>query len=686
MYTKLRNDRQIRLMTLNAGQAGDSISCSLRRVNLSKSLKFEALSYEWKQAHGLTSITCNGTPRPVTHNLALALRALRLSSSPRVLWVDAVCINQEDPEEKAKQIPLMREIYASATSVLTWLGPDFPGAKEAFDILPYLSLVGIERHSTGKPDTEKIEDIMAASLTERPKHGSIIQTQGDFMFFTHDRDSVMWRTIRRHPELDDDVLFRFHDRKAWNAIDQLFCNTYFERSWIIQEVAVAEMVYVLCGSYILPWDIFRMAYEGRSKLLFQRFRSPLADEFPSLVPCVRDARLRYPNSDETRCQDLATVLTSFSYSKQMDPRDMVYAALGLITLQSPCADIVPDYSKSTEDVFYEASCQIIRSRKDLCLWSCKTLMSRRSMPSLPSWVPEWTMKPCEEALEFASPPFSRSLPGNPFLYNRRLFVDGHLLDVVDATFSFDHDLGEFKLVWELDQWLRKHGKSIFGAYSAGLLDSSMTPTPSQGTTVEASQLLRDNADIPLCVAEVFRNIKPDNQYPLPYRMLNIEAMWSTLTAIFKRRIKRPRPPGYRLFLALLYIYPQLVRAREPIGHRLPHSFNSWIVAAILLLAQGEQTKLLQEIFSNHFEMNDSFHGIRDSFFVTNKGYFGRAPAETVKRGQVVAVLGGAYVPYLWQKQNDHYQLISHAVPGWDTRAGGIKQDISLHQNNTTAMQ
>ncbi|EEU34771.1 uncharacterized protein NECHADRAFT_82369 [Fusarium vanettenii 77-13-4] len=663
MYTKLRNDREIRLVTLKAGQFGDSISCCLRRVTLSKSLKFEALSYEWKQAHGSTSITCNGSPRPVTSNLALALRALRFSSRPRVLWVDAICINQEDPGEKAKQIPLMREIYASATSVLTWLGPDFPGAKEAFDILPYLCMVGVERHPTGKPDTEKMEDLIAANLTERPKHGSIIQSQKDFIFLTHDRDSPIRRTIPRHPELDDDVLFRFHDRKAWKAIDQLFYNTYFGRSWIIQEVAVAEMVYVLCGSYILPWDIFRMAYEGRSKLVFQRFRNPLGDEFPSLVPCVRDARLRYRNSSKTRCQDLATVLTSFSYSKQTDPRDIVYAALGLITLRSPCADIVPDYSKSTEDVFYEASCRIIQSRKDLYLWSCKTLMSRRSM-SLPSWVPEWTMKPCEEALEFASPLFSRSLPGNPSLDDRSLFVDGHLLDVVDATFSFDHNHGEFKLVWGLDQWLRKHGKNIFGAYSGGLLDNSMTPTLSEGTNVEASHLLRAYADIPLSVAEVLRNMKPDSHYPLPYRMLNIEAMWSTLTAIFKRRIKRPNPHGYRLFLALLYIYPQLVLARGPIGYRLPHSFNSWIVAAILLLAQGTQNRLLQEIFDNHVEMNHSFHGIRDSFFVTNKGYFGRAPAETIERGQVVAVLGGAYVPYLLQKQNNHYQLISHVQNPW----------------------
>lgn len=123
-------------MTLAAGHAGDPVRCKLRRVTLSMSLKFEAISYEWKQASGRSSITCNGTSFVVTQNLASALRALRLPSSSRILWVDAVCIDQDNSEEKSKQIPLMREIYASANSVLTWLGPEFPGVEVAFQIFP----------------------------------------------------------------------------------------------------------------------------------------------------------------------------------------------------------------------------------------------------------------------------------------------------------------------------------------------------------------------------------------------------------------------------------------------------------------------------------------------------------------------------------------------------------------------
>jgi hypothetical protein len=256
-------------MNLHPGKSSDPITCHLTPVDLDMSLRYDALSYEWKKDKGLANITCGSTSLSITRNLAIALRALRHPVSPKALWANAICINQGDKKEKSKQIPLMRDIYATAKSVLIWLGPSFRGVASAFEVLPYLALVGVERHPTGKPDTERREeDILVGSITERPKHGSIIQSQTDCLFVTHDRDSILWHTIKRRSELDDDAIFRFDDYEAWTAIDKLFCGSYFQRSWIIQEVAVAEAVYMVCGSHNIYWDIFRMAFEGRSKLAF----------------------------------------------------------------------------------------------------------------------------------------------------------------------------------------------------------------------------------------------------------------------------------------------------------------------------------------------------------------------------------------------------------------------------------
>jgi hypothetical protein len=66
--------------------------------------------------------------------------------------------------------------------------------------------------------------------------------------------------------------------------------------------------------------------------------------------------------------------------------------------------------------------------------------------------------------------------------------------------------------------------------------------------------------------------------------------------------------------------------------------------------------------------------VEDRFFVTKKGIFGCAPAEAVKQGQVVAILGGAYVPYLLRKSESNYELISHAY------VEGIMSIESLHDD------
>jgi hypothetical protein len=586
LYETLTGQRQIRLMNLHPGRPSDPVSCHLTLKDLNMSLKYYALSYEWKINNGCTNIASGGTSLEVTNNLAAALISLRRFDRPMVFWIDAVCINQEDQMEKSKQIPLMHDIYATAKSVIVWLGPSFRGVKAAFDVLPYLAMVGVERHTTGKPDTENLEDILSSNIKERPKQGSIIQCQNDLSFVTHDRDDILSFTLKRHPELDDDAIFRFDDHEVWAAIDRLFSDSYFQRSWIIQEVAVAEAVWVFCGSHSIHWDLFRMAFEGRSKMTFQPQKG-----LQSYITCVRDARTRYRGYERARRLDLGIVLTSFSYSKATNPRDLVYAALGIIKPRSLCRDIVPDYTKEVEDVFYEAASHIIRLRKGLYLWSSKTLISRRVMPKLPSWVPEWTMAPCEEALEFAALEFSRCLSCNPIIDGKSLFVDGHLLDEIDTIYPIKDPKDVLELSVRLEEWLKNRDKTMFSAYCgdpqnlAGQIITCSTASSDQlreEIKSEVGQLLSKFRNVPPLIATILRNLAIETEHSNESIQLNIEALWSVLTALFNRRTKLAKPLGYRLFLAALYILPRLALRRVNVPKGLPKGFNVWIMAAIVL--------------------------------------------------------------------------------------------------------
>ncbi|KAH6693360.1 heterokaryon incompatibility protein-domain-containing protein [Leptodontidium sp. MPI-SDFR-AT-0119] len=112
----------IRLAILQPGPRNASIRVKLGRSAFADRPKYEALSYTWGRADDLRAIELNGTRVEVRKNLALALVHLRHASEERVLWIDAICINQSDLEERNRQVELMAYIYARAKRVLVWLG------------------------------------------------------------------------------------------------------------------------------------------------------------------------------------------------------------------------------------------------------------------------------------------------------------------------------------------------------------------------------------------------------------------------------------------------------------------------------------------------------------------------------------------------------------------------------------
>jgi hypothetical protein len=97
---------------------GDEIRCSIYHVALKDRPIYEALSYTWGDPTDTMPITLEGEQTMVTKNLYCTLEYIRHESDPRILWVDAVCIDQSNLVERSYQVLLMRDVYRQATSVI----------------------------------------------------------------------------------------------------------------------------------------------------------------------------------------------------------------------------------------------------------------------------------------------------------------------------------------------------------------------------------------------------------------------------------------------------------------------------------------------------------------------------------------------------------------------------------------
>lgn len=139
VYTNLglpNDGKSIRLLTIEPiANHASLVVCNLHVTAITPELQFEALSYTWGDPKIRGTISVNGVETSVTKNLASALHALRRRDSPRTLWVDAICIHQEDLGEKAFQVPMMSLIYGKCSRAVIWLGQSDENSRKAFAII-----------------------------------------------------------------------------------------------------------------------------------------------------------------------------------------------------------------------------------------------------------------------------------------------------------------------------------------------------------------------------------------------------------------------------------------------------------------------------------------------------------------------------------------------------------------------
>jgi hypothetical protein len=334
---------QIRLIALLPGEERDHICINLIEHCMQVSGQdYEALSYAWDRSV-LHAIECNGQVFHVQESAWLALQALRYPTRQRLLWVDAICINQSDVCERNNQVSKMRKIYEFAKNVVVWLGPAFKESNDAFKLLRILS--AIPEHNSHKVfPSEPGEGLAGCGL----------------------------------PHASD---------KAWAALDVLFWNNWFTRTWIIQEIAVCQRAVLRCGSDECDFE----ALETASQRILSLSLDAITAVDPKRAARLTTFRNHHRKSRPDAVLSLPEVISLGRESYATDPRDKIIALLGLAEELTEMG-IRPDYSKTPRETFIRAVIQIIIGTQSLDVLSTIHDHRSESIPNLPSWVPDFGVR------------------------------------------------------------------------------------------------------------------------------------------------------------------------------------------------------------------------------------------------------------------------------------------------------
>jgi hypothetical protein len=360
MYMQLINGHTIRLIELEPGAPFKRISIRISIHELEHAPEFEAVSYVWGDARDRTNIFCNGKMLSITKSLTNAFQRVRYTDRPRILWADAICINQGDAREKSHHVAFMNKVYGRAENVLICMGDDAEGVAANVSAL-------IKEHNDRMSNYKDI--------TEMP----ILPTND--------------------PVLDD---------QRWKSLAVLMENSWFSRAWVVQEAGVARNPIVLFG---------KTEFSYRQLLILNRWVVRCASELQtraslSLLTIHSDWE-QWSDDWATRQSYPHTVVDFLSHAKGLgcqEPRDHVYAFLGHPLLQKvdgggPVID--PKYTIPLGMV-YQRLTQWILSNAGLSVFSAIEHDETTINSDIPSWVVRWDMDIVQSSFGYYVPYYYRA--------------------------------------------------------------------------------------------------------------------------------------------------------------------------------------------------------------------------------------------------------------------------------------
>lgn len=347
----------IRVVELLPGAFNDAIECEISSAELESEPAYEALSYTWGDPNDTNVIVINGRRFDITVNLECALRHLRRLDAKRPLWIDAICINQQDEREKETQVRAMAAIYKQSTKVLIWLGPELD---------PSI-------FNGGGPSPMPISEVF-----------EVISNVAAEKSITHLVGEMPWEAWDR-----------------WTpSLLGLFKRAWFSRLWIVQETTMTPNPTLICGEWSLPWSSLYKAHNRLPATLSFTANGAVAmrGAFQNIDAVVNCWRLHQSWKDSKTLPEgeLARRLILLLYSLQgcflcSDARDRIYGILGMVGDPEVTRHVTVDYQASAATVFRDFAVFVMGARRSLdILTGDRASFSASEYPGKPSWVPTWS--------------------------------------------------------------------------------------------------------------------------------------------------------------------------------------------------------------------------------------------------------------------------------------------------------
>jgi heterokaryon incompatibility protein (HET) len=336
-----------------------SLYGTLIEVDLAGQPSYECLSYTWGQSDSSRVLWLDENIIPISDNLDLALRSLQLEDQPRLLWVDFVCINQMDLDERKNQVQLMHEIFSNAKKVVAYLGYEADGSEKIPELLARIC---------------SASDLASKDVKIKRFH------------------CTPWAlALYGLPPSGD---------KLWEALRKFLCRPWFFRAWILHEALAARKLDMLCGTWVVSADFIFMSLifsiGHRLPNLSFSLEHNMPWEQPNIRGCAQVALMHELGinkwmfeslEQEPKQWSLVEVLERSRYTSSSDPRDRVFALLNLCK-EGKDGKFLPDYTETVRETFIRTAKFLINSGQ-----GAKVLLNAfLSDPSLklPSWVPDWS--------------------------------------------------------------------------------------------------------------------------------------------------------------------------------------------------------------------------------------------------------------------------------------------------------